>query len=209
MALLLKRVLQRLFLRDRGPKQLRMTYRFNGTENLPSLFLPDGFQIKSYTIGSRNEEDAWVALLSACEFAGFSPASGPAVLEQEILRGLLPGGGIFISKNDHLVACAAGCFRPEFAPDAVLMYVAVLPEYRRNRLGTAAVLGVLDVARKAGFPGLTLLTDETRIPAIRAYLRLGFLPDEIPCRKTLPRWKPILKEIPLANTSHISRDNMQ
>jgi RimJ/RimL family protein N-acetyltransferase len=55
--------------------------------------------------------------------------------------------------------------------------VCVLPEHRSKGLGYLVTLAVMRYMREKGFQETFLFTDDFRIPAIRAYLRLGFGPD--------------------------------
>jgi mycothiol synthase len=198
MAALFRRFLKLFRKHKSSTPQLRMIYRFGGGEELSPPVLPRGYRLGCYAAGAEND---WISLLGACGFSMFSTDGSTAALEREILQGLLPGGGIFAYAGDKLVACASACSRPEFAPNAVLMYVGVLPEHRRHGLGTAVTAGVLAVSRRAGYPGLTLLTDETRIPAIRTYLRLGFVPDESVDNTTRRRWERVLRMVSRENHS--------
>jgi mycothiol synthase len=54
--------------------------------------------------------------------------------------------------------------------------VASDPEHRGKRLGYVVSLAVLHDLRRHGCREAALLTDDPRIPAIKTYLSLGFLP---------------------------------
>jgi len=193
------RRLLKFFIKGHPPRQLRMTYRFDATE-YETASLPSGYRLGQFVEGAENE---WIALLKACGFSMFSGRDAVANLKQEVLHTLLPAGGVFVYAGNALVACAAACARKEFSPNAVVMYVGVLPAHRRKGLGTAVLKGVLSTTQRAGFPGLTLLTDETRIPAISAYLRLGFRPDSVEKDMQLC-WERILRQMGMESTSNPS-----
>lgn len=75
-------------------------------------------------------------------------------------------------------AVASSRFLPEHYPGAgYLHYVGVRSSERGKGLGEAVVAGVLAHFAGAGVDQAVLETDDFRIPAIRVYLHLGFVPE--------------------------------
>jgi mycothiol synthase len=173
-----------------------MVCSFQAGVELPSTILPNQHSLDHYVTG---DEAEWISLLHRCGFSMFTGERAATALAREVVQFLLPQGGVFAYDGQQLVACAAACARPEFAPNAVLMYVGVLPDYRGAGLGAAVVAEVLAVARRSGFPGVTLLTDDDRLAAIRTYLRVGFVPDAASDPAAKKRWKRVMNQLASAH----------
>ena len=72
--------------------------------------------------------------------------------------------------------------------------VSVLPEARGLGLGKVLTLKVLLYLRRRGFTEADLLTDDFRIPAIRAYLSAGFQP-LCTHESHAARWESVMRQI--------------
>ena len=74
--------------------------------------------------------------------------------------------------------------------------VGVIPEHSGHRLGKWISLAVLHYLYQQGFKCAVLGTDDFRLPAIKTYLNLGFIPiyvdDDQP-----ERWQAIFKKLKL------------
>lgn len=82
-----------------------------------------------------------------------------------------------IAHGDRVVGTAASRFVPERYPDAgYVHWVGVATDHLRHGLASALLARVLQDFADRGYPSAVLETDDFRIPAIRAYLRFGFLP---------------------------------
>ncbi|MDD2503419.1 MAG: GNAT family N-acetyltransferase [Clostridia bacterium] len=103
---------------------------------------------------------------------------------------------LFVTNENNVpIATAASWDTDVFPADcAVLHMVGVLPEYAGHHLGLHASLAAMKQARKEGFARMVLRTDDFRIPAIKIYLRLGFLPAIIH-ENQIRRWKIVLTNI--------------
>jgi mycothiol synthase len=85
-------------------------------------------------------------------------------------------------------------------PDSEVGYlhmVAVAPPYRGRGLGRCISLAALIHMRARGCQQAVLDTDDFRLPAIRTYLSLGFLPDMLEADHA-PRWHAIFAELDAA-----------
>ncbi len=60
--------------------------------------------------------------------------------------------------------------------EAFLHYIAVNGAYRGNGLATSLIVTVIKRHLSQGREGCYLTTDDFRIPAVKSYIRLGFLP---------------------------------
>jgi mycothiol synthase len=85
---------------------------------------------------------------------------------------------VFVAEIDgRIVATASSRQGPEDLPGhGCLHWVASSPAMRGQHLGAVVSIRVLRHFAEAGFSGAMLRTDDGRIPAVRTYLRLGFIP---------------------------------
>jgi mycothiol synthase len=168
---------------------MRYEFQPDGGNTVPRVQTP--YRLVTYTAGW---EDRWVALLEASsEFAQFSEWTTER-LTREILSDLVPDGGVLALCNDEPVACAAACRVPKFLPDSTLMYVVTLPEHRGRGLGRAVTAAAMHASCRAGHPGMVLQTDDCRVAAIAAYLKLGFKPVLVD-KFAAVRWDTVLEEL--------------
>lgn len=97
--------------------------------------------------------------------------------------------------NDVPVATAASWDSDDYPDDyAVMHMVGVLPEHSGHRLGLHVSLAAMKQAKKEGFARMVLRTDDFRIPAIKTYLRLGYMP-AITHESYIERWTDIFIKI--------------
>jgi len=171
--------------------QLKMIMR--DLTRLPALQIPDGYGIRTYRPG---DEIAWAHIMN------HGLGEWTAKKCRESLTGkpqFLPDGLFFVTWDDKPVASACAWREsPDEWEHGYLHMVCVLPEHRSKGLGIAVSLAVLHFFRAHGFRDVALTTDDFRIPAIKAYLRLGFEP--VMCDETHPqRWEKVFSEIKQTN----------
>ncbi len=108
----------------------------------------------------------------------------------------IPVDGFFLVKNENgeIVAHSNVQLNEHREGTATVHFVEVKGSCRGKRLGYVATEQVLNYVEKHNIPVLYLTTDEFRIPAIKTYLKLGFIPVmwDVDMRD---RWFPILKEL--------------
>jgi mycothiol synthase len=76
------------------------------------------------------------------------------------------------------VATASARLLPQrFPGSGYVHWVGTAPAHRGKGLATLVTLRVLDYFREAGLRDAVLETDDFRLPALRTYLRLGFVPE--------------------------------
>ncbi len=96
-----------------------------------------------------------------------------------VLNRVLPEG-LFVVAHESgiLVATAMATHNPlplhPFGGE--LGWVAGNPEHRGHGLGTIVCAAVVKRYREAGYTRIFLRTDDFRLPAIKIYLKLGFVP---------------------------------
>jgi len=82
-----------------------------------------------------------------------------------------------IHQDEGIVATATVRLDPAFPDSGYLHWVGVLPEHRGKRLGEWVSLAVLHEFTRLGLTDAVLNTDDFRLPAIKTYYRLGFVPE--------------------------------
>ena len=175
--------------KQKKPPRLRMVRTFDETD-WPLADTPQGCRLVHFQPG---QEADWIELFNASEEFG---TWDQEKLRAKILSGLIPSGGLLVEYGHEFIATASACRWERFDPYAVLEYVVVHPDFRSKGLGRTVVAGALDAARRAGFPGMVLETDDFRLPAIRVYLKLGFKPDLEALPETQKRWRRVLQQVP-------------
>ncbi len=131
--------------------------------------LPEGYEIKSMKPG---EEAIWCYVcegefdLTDCTVESYySKMNKDKVKPEDVL---------FIYHEGKPVGTSTALL--ESNGDAFLHYVAIRPEYRGKGLAYPLITAVLALHRERGRKDCYLTTDDWRLPAIKGYLRLGFLP---------------------------------
>ena len=152
-------------------RQLRMV-RPN-LEDLPKLIIPEEYGLRSYIEG---DEIHWANIISD-SFGGSKRTAEDTrkeITEREVF---LPDGLFFITYEDIPVgtACAWRQSKQETEVGYVHM-VGVHSKHTGHKLGKWVSLAVLYYFRDNGFICSLLDTDDFRIPAIKTYLNLGFIP---------------------------------
>jgi len=142
-------------------------------DDLPDPEVPEGLVLRTFR---RGDEGGWARLMSGA-IGNWDEESTARLFLGE------PGvdaEGIFllVSGDEHIATATDKRLAP---PDAAgyLHMVAVAPQYRGRRLGRCISLAALQHMRERGCQAAILDTDDYRLPAIRTYLGLGFLPDNL------------------------------
>ena len=158
--------------------------------SLPPLDLPSDCAIRTYRPG---DEEAWARIMNDGLTSEWDTAKAR---EQLIDRPQFDSEGLFfaILRGEPVGSACAWRGSSEERESGIVHMVCVLPEARGKNLGYLVTLAVLHYFRDHGFSNATLSTDDFRVPAIKAYLRLGFEPlyyDD----SHVERWKVIMKDI--------------
>lgn len=135
-----------------------------------------GYGLRAFRPG---DEDAWLALLSTGDFGAWDRPRLDRMLAGE--RAPMPLTGIFFAtQGDQPVGTACTFLHPGDDGDIPeLGWVAVDPAHRGNGLGLQVCRAVLGFVGGLGHGYAFLLTEESRLPAIKTYLRLGFEPEMV------------------------------
>ncbi len=154
------------------PAQLQMVWPEDRLTNPPEPRLPDGYELSAYR---ESDEEQYTELMTKAGFEGWDHER-----VQQMRRSLLPKGLIVVehTPSGRLVATA----NANHAPNALhpeggeLGYVAADPEHSGKGLGMAVCAAVVQRLASAGYRRIYLQSDDWRLPALKTYLKLGFLP---------------------------------
>jgi mycothiol synthase len=100
-----------------------------------------------------------------------------------------------IREGQQIVATASARLMPEDHPGAgYLHWVASDPQLRGRGLGRAVTIAVMHRFAADGLAATVLETDDERLPAIRLYLSLGYVP-QYPDASHVDRWSKIFRAL--------------
>ena len=126
--------------------------------------------VRSYRPG---DEEQWLALLQANgQLGAWDRARLDTVLVETHLQ-------YFVECRGCLAACTGINDRErDGEPCWEIGWVAVHPDFQGRGLGTLITGAALARAVELGRRPIYLLTDDFRVPALRCYLKLGFVPGD-------------------------------
>lgn len=172
-------------------RQLRMV-RPN-LDNLPKIELPSGYQLRTYQEG---DEIHWANIISD-SFGGRERTAQDTQNEITHRDVFVPDGLYFITYQDIPIATACAWRQSVEETDVGYVHmVGVVGKHTGMKLGKWVSLAVLYYFQENGFTCSMLDTDDFRIPAIKTYLNLGFIPVYVDNTQT-KRWKDIFKTLEL------------
>jgi mycothiol synthase len=162
--------------------------------NLPAIECPAPYSLRTYRPG---DEAAWAEIMNTGIGQDWT-----AERCREKLTGLpqfRPDGLYFavVSVDDRELVVGSTCAwtrDPAETCEGIVHMVCVRPDHRGHRLGYWLTLAVLHYFRDHDFAEAMLTTDDFRLPAIRAYLALGFEP-EMTHQSHPERWNSILQQL--------------
>jgi mycothiol synthase len=173
---------------DRSWELTRLFLR-RGLADLPEPPpLPDGFALRRLL---PIEAGALAALLSrAFEFEWDEARARKDLVEAPDVEATY-----VIAHGEQLVATASARLMPDTYPGAgYVHWVGADRDYQGRGLGTAISLRVLEHFRDAGLRAAVLETHNFRLPAIRSYLKMGFVPEPRDPGE-LDRWSRVLPRL--------------
>src|SRR5260370_1830682 len=161
--------------------------RRESLEDLPDPEVPAGFELRTFRAG---DEGRWAKLMTGAIGDWDEESTARLFLSEP---GVNPEGIFFLAADDHYVATATDK-QLALAEVGYLHMVAVAPRCRRRRLGRCISLAALLHTRERGCQEAVLDTADFRLPAIRTYLGLGFVPDVLHAEHA-ERWRAISAEL--------------
>lgn len=172
-------------------RQLRMV-RPN-LEDLPELVIPEGYGLRSYIKG---DEIHWANIIT--DSFGGSKRTAEDTRKEIIERDVFVPDGLFFTTYEDTPVGTACAWRQSVDETEVgyVHMVGVESKHTGHKLGKWVSLAVLYYFRDNGFICSMLDTDDFRIPAIKTYLNLGFIPLFIEDTQH-SRWKQIFETLDL------------
>ena len=114
--------------------------------------------------------------------------------EIENMKGYVEDGVLVIAHGEKIIAMGTALCNYERTDGfGYVHYIAADSEYSGRRLGYEIVAAVLRRLRDGGFYKAELTTDDFRLPAIKTYHTLGFIPDLSVDETMRERWENIYK----------------
>ena len=172
-------------------RQLRMVRPH--LKDLPKLEIPNGYGLRTYREG---DEVHWANIISD-SFGGRERTAQDTQNEITGRDVFVADGLYFVTHQDVPVGTACAWRQSIDETDVGYVHmVGVLGEHTGHKLGKWVSLAVLYYFRDHGFTCSMLDTDDFRIPAVKTYLNLGFIPVYVD--DTQPkRWEEILEKLEL------------
>lgn len=177
-------------------------------ERLPEPQLPDGFAFHRWKRGgdefftAEEFKEQWIRMRD--------PAFGETMIKwyhtvYDDPR--VPDDGFFliIAPDGSMASSACIQYGEHTSNSATVHAVSTDEKYRGLGLARANMIKLMNHTVDNGFPELWLTTDDWRIPAVKLYLHLGFMPvlSEPDMR---PRWLALLDKIGDTSANVIAED---
>jgi mycothiol synthase len=141
---------------------------------LPELVLAPGYKVQCWQVG---DEIRWINVLQTNgELGEWNLDRVQKAFHAENGR-VWPESIHLLVHNDEVIATACVQLHSDTPTIPELGWVATIPAGRGQGLGRAVSIAVMHFMRKSGFQSCFLRTQDWRLPAIKTYLRLGFVPD--------------------------------
>lgn len=158
--------------REQPKEQLQMVWPRERLQSPPAPVIPDGYELRLHQPG---DEEGFFRLMDLAGFKDWNQKT----LDPWLLK-ILPDGWflIFCKTSGALVATTMATHNPsQLHPfGGELGWVAGHPAHAGKGLGLATCAAVTARFLRAGYHNIYLKTDPFRLPAIKTYLRLGYLP---------------------------------
>ena len=171
-------------------RQLRMV-RPN-LDGLPQLEIPEGYEIRTYQEG---DDVHWANVISDSFGGERTPEDARRdIMDQAVFD---PEGLYFATYRGTPVGTTCGWKdTPDETDVGIVHMVGVHSAHTGHKLGRCVTLSVLLYLRDHSFKCAKLGTDDFRLPAIKTYLNLGFLPVYVDVTQP-ERWREIFRKLDL------------
>jgi len=164
--------------------------------------VPAGYLLRSFRAG---DEEPYIHLMQLAGFDTWNRDNLDAVLDKAV-----PDGIIFTEHvaSADIVATAMGWYNPSarFPKAHEMGWVAADPAHRERGLGRAVTNAATRALLDQGATRIYLLTDDWRLPAIKTYLNVGYVPlCDRPDLHT--RWQKVFTALGLDSVEFERHDN--
>ncbi len=172
-------------------------------ENLEPVELPAGYAVRHFRDG---DEQAWEKIIAE----SFNRKDNSDKFEDRMRKDTAcrPERVLFITYNDEPVATASAWYKEKFGADAGYIHmVGVLPGHQGRRLGYWVNMAALQQFVAENRKSAVLQTDDSRLAAIKTYIRLGFEPYLIH-ENQRDRWHEIFAALGIADEFNVRLKNI-
>ena len=152
---------------------------------LPEANIPGEYELR---VLRADEKSKWEEL---CDKAFDSENNFKSVVEDK--KGYVEDGVFVITDGDKLIATGTAILDCNDNGFGYVHMIAADSDYAGKRLGYEVTAAVMRKLRDEGFDKAELTTDDFRLPAIKTYLKLGFIPDLSVDETMRGRWESIYK----------------
>ncbi|MGJ3241212.1 MAG: GNAT family N-acetyltransferase [Anaerolineae bacterium] len=152
--------------------QLEMDYHQDKLASPPPITVPQGYHIRHYQAG---DERTFYALMHAVGWTQWNDT-----LLVKWMDRILPGSWFMVihTETEQLVASALCAHsHTDYHPmGGEIGWIATHPDHRGQGLGTLVTGSVTRRLIDMGYQHIHLYTEDFRLPAIKIYLSLGYVP---------------------------------
>lgn len=168
---------------------------------LPAYCLPDGYNIRKL---ENDEGEAWCACL--LNDMGIDSISQELFKEKMLDDENVPDGSIFCVEDEKHVPVATATAQLKKEGNVASLHMVGAKESARGKgLGLAVCAAVVQKHLDDGYEGCFLTTHDWRLPAVKHYLKLGFLP-VLNHESTRGRWEIIEKTFHMSSIPCVNED---
>lgn len=134
--------------------------------------LPEGYELR---LAEASDEEPLAALLTVA-FSELGPWTADLVRERLTEATDVDAVYVVTYNGDSVATASSRHDHDRFPGSGYVHWVGALPDHAGRRLGSALLDQMLVDFRARGYDDAVLETDDFRLPAVRLYLRHGYLP---------------------------------
>ncbi len=170
--------------------QLRMVWPLDRIHTPPDITAPDGYTMRTYRHG---DEARFYEIMDLAGWPGWNTDR----LKSSLSR-ILPGGWFFAIEEETGKAVASAMCIHNYSEQhpfwGDLGWLACDPEHTGKGLGYFLSAAVTARFISAGYSNIGLHTEYYRLPAIKTYLKVGYMP-LIDRTETQEMWDEVCREL--------------
>ncbi len=172
------------------PKKHQLVMTIQNLECLPTAPLPPGYSLRAFRMG---DEKAWERIILGA-FGRFRSFSEKIATDSHFR----PERVLFVCHLEEGPVATACAWHVPYTPEHIgyLYMVGALRAHRGKGLGYAVCLAALNQMVRDKKTSAILVTDSSRLAAIKTYLKLGFGPKPLYPDQLLV-WDGILRQLTL------------
>ncbi len=155
--------------------------------------VPDGYEMR---LAAAADEDALAHLLTTA-FPELDPWTAESVRERLTQAADVDAVYVVAFDGQPVATASSRHDHERFPGSGYVHWVGALPGHSGKRLGSALMDRLLVDFRDRGYRDAVLETDDFRLPAIRTYLRHGYVPitEDVKGENHLARWSLVLPQV--------------